>query len=134
MLNKFFLTLDSAVFNFANLFGLVVLPSFAIVFIKKVNNENRMDEVYKCIPNVAVVSIVDWQVKEIELASVVQFNFFHHHLHVIFIGDVLDHDCRARVLIIPDFKKINVEGWVTRVRGTAFSFSKTELKRSVQFQ
>lgn len=134
MLNKFFLALDSAVFDFAYLFGLVVLPSLAIIFIEKVNNENRMDEVYECIPNVAVVGIVNGQVKEIELASVVKLNFLHHHLHIIFIGDVLDHDCCARVLIIPDFKKINVEGWVTRVRGTAFSFSKTELKRSVQFQ
>lgn len=60
MLNKFFLALDSAVFNFAYLFGFIVLPSLAIIFIEKVNNEYWMNEVYECIPNVAVIGIVDW--------------------------------------------------------------------------
>jgi len=69
-----FLTLNSAIGDFANFIAIELSPLCAIVLMKEVNNKDRVNEVYKSITHITVVLEINWKVEEIIIVSLTTIN------------------------------------------------------------
>jgi len=65
----------------------------------KVDNTQRRQEVEEGVPHITLVFEVNGQVKEVVLPSEVLVNGVQEKLLGVLVGDVLDHDGGARVLV-----------------------------------
>lgn len=72
---QIFLTLNSAILQTANFFALKHRPLFLLVFIEEIKNENRMYKIYEGIPNIAMIDVVNRQVKEIKSTHMLFIDF-----------------------------------------------------------
>jgi len=65
-----------------------------------------MHEIDKSITDVRLVFVVDRDIEEVVLALVVLVDFLQEKSLIVFVRDMLDHDCRAGVL--PAFYPLDV--------------------------
>lgn len=72
---QIFLTLNSTILQTANFFALKHRPLFCFVFIEEIKNKNRMYKIYEGIPNIAMIDVVNRQVKEIKSAHMLFIDF-----------------------------------------------------------
>lgn len=65
---KIFNALNSSIPNVADLVRIKLKPSSIVKFSKEVKNEERVNKIYKGIPNIGLVNEVNRQIKEIILS------------------------------------------------------------------
>lgn len=84
------------------------------VFVKWYDKE-WIDKVDKGISYVAVVLQIYGKVEEVVFAAVVLVNLLKEHLLGVLVGDVSDHDGRARVFASQNAIKINLKSIIITV-------------------
>lgn len=115
MLLELFLTLNAPIFEFTYFLRLVIFPSLAIILMEKVYDENRVDEVNEGVAHIAMVCVINGKVEKVKTTFMVLLNFFCQHFHVIFVRNVLYHQCGSNILVIPNFLQVNVESSISRI-------------------
>lgn len=105
MLHKIVISLDSGIFDFANLFTVEFFPFLAIKFQVKVFDKLGISEVDKSISKIAKIAEINGQVEEVIFAFVILINSLSNQRQVIFVGDIPDHhSCSSTCL-----KLINID-------------------------
>ena len=107
--------MDSSIGDFADFLGVESLPRLSIEVLIKWYDKEWIDKVDKGISNVAVVLQVNGKVEKVVFAAVVLVNLLQEHLLGVLVGDVSDHDGRARVFASQNSIKINLESIIITV-------------------
>lgn len=82
-------------------------PLRAIVLIKEIHDEYRVNEVDEGVAHVAVVLEVNRQVEEVVVVALAPINRLQQHLLRVLVRDVLDHD--RSPLVLPTQDAVNIE-------------------------
>ena len=90
--------LDARVADVADFLAVEPLPLLLVEALHERDDVCGLDHVDEGVANIALVLEVDGQVEEVVHAAELLINGLQQHLLRVFVGDVLDHQRRARVL------------------------------------
>jgi len=109
MVNKSILSLNSSIGDVANLFTVKLFPFLVVKLLNKWNNTLWVDEIDKCIANIALILEINWEVEEI--ITCLEFNIycFQQHLLSILVGNVLYHESCSLVNSTTYFLQVKFE-------------------------
>ena len=90
--------LNPSICNLATFLGVEHRPLSAVELAMEVQDEVVVHEIDKGVTDICLVFVVDRDIEEVVLALVVLVDFLQQKSLIVFVGDVLYHDCRAGVL------------------------------------
>lgn len=104
-----FLSLDTAIRDFADLVAVELRPLGSIIFIEEVYDEDGIDEVDECVSHIAVILEINRQVEEVIVVLLRTVNCLQEHLLSVLVRNVLDHDGRSVIKAIQDVLDVQRE-------------------------
>ena len=105
--NEVALALDTSVGDLTDLLRIEGFPRLIVQVCVERHDIDRVYEVDEGVADIASVVQVEGQIEEVEASCVISVDALQQHLLSVLVGDVSDHDCRAKVFSAQDSVQID---------------------------